>query len=175
MTNPRAFTDTDALDHQAKYHPTDRYSVKDLRDRGEVKNGKVVRTTEDVQRRVVELKIWNDLDPAQTEAAQAIYRGWLAITHPLQVKAMNLTGRVDGGRRQIDPEARIKVLEDYRKWTTECHRVNAWRSINICLSVFCEGNNLDEAAALARMSNRRVKPVLVEGLDIYCQINGMRG
>jgi len=175
MTNPRAFENIDPLEHQAKHHPTDRYSVKDVRDRGEVKNGKVVRTTEDVQRRVTELKIWNDLDPAQTEAAQAIYRGWMVVAGEMQPKSVNLADRVDGGRRKIDPDARIIIREDYQRWLAECHRVKASRSINLCLSVFCFGNNLDEAAALARMSNRKVKPNLVEGLDIYCAVNGMRG
>jgi len=86
-----------------------------------------------------------------------------------------LTDRVDGGRRKIDPDLRIRVLDEYRKWLAECHRLNASRSVNLCISVFCQGNNLDEAAALARMSNRKVKAELIEGLDIYCDINGMKG
>ena len=169
----RRLRDAEPEEHQRRTAPTGKYSVS--QDRGEIKNGRVVRTTQDVERRMSELKIWADLDTAQSGAAMAIYNGYLEIAYPQEVRAMTLEDRVDGGRRPIDPDARIRALDNYRAWLAECHRQNASRSMSICLSVFCMGNNLDEAAALARMSNRKVKPALIEGLDIYCAVNGMKG
>lgn len=170
MTNPYAFMDIDALEHQAKYHPTADASV---REQGTVKNGRVVRTTKQVQRRVVELKIWDDLDPAQTEAAQGIYRGWFIRTYPAQAKTMNLGDRVDGAGS--NPDWQIQQSQKYDAWVDECRRMNAVRSINLCLAVFCNGFSMRNAGLMVRMDTKKVKPELVEGLDIYCKVNGMRG
>ena len=170
MTNPRAFVDIDALEHQAEYHKT---ADDSIRDQGTIKNGRVVRVLHKVQRRVTELRIWRDLDDAQKGAAERIYRGWFITTQPVQAKTMNLGDRVDGSR--ADPDWLMKQRDDYRAWTTECHRQNKSPYINLCLSVFCYGNPIDEAAKLARMRRANVVPALKVALDIFNDVNGARG
>jgi len=174
MTNPRAFIDTDPVDHAAKHRPTEPFNIRPT---GEIRGGRVVRTAQEtVQRRSRQCEVWNLLDLAQTSAVEDIYEGWKQTSPASGVKGMNLLDvRVDGGRREIDPTTAIDFRDRYVAWREACDvgRVTKASAV-LVISIFCEDKSTRAAEREARIRNGTAPEIIKDSIDIYIRDNGAR-
>jgi hypothetical protein len=169
--NYRAHIDTDAVEYAARNHPTENYN---LRPTGEIRGGRVVRQRPElVQRRKLDARIFKNMTPAQETAFELIYYGWKVRASDVAMKSGFNLLRVDGGRKQVNPERAAEMSRRYFEWAKACAGEGIRNAPIIFMISECQG--VKATAKLYRMDDKRVMPNLLAGLDLYCELHGMRG
>lgn len=113
-------------------------------------------------------------DSGMALAELNIRRGYHYVAGFLNPKSVNLEG-VGGSSGISDEEAarRQKYINRMQEWSTECAKMDRL-TYAVCLDVFCFEFSYRESAGQRGISPATVMRRLQKGLELYCDLNGLR-
>ncbi|MDD9901564.1 MAG: hypothetical protein OXT65_11330 [Alphaproteobacteria bacterium] len=123
------------------------------------------------RRRIVDARLWAAFSPAQQDAALHIAAAYEALGRGLGFTTSDWQ-RIPSTGGGNASEFHARQIKRYIAWTKECHREKIRHAMIVDILVF--GLSLGESDKSRRVRKGTSRQNLLDGLDLYCKINGWR-